>query len=67
MNFKDIYDYWVKQVETQPKKTCNACNFLCLDMELICPRCGAYTFSKISKEDEKNIKLCDITLDSDFE
>ncbi len=45
------------------RKVCIACNFLCFDIEEICPRCGAYTFKKVTDEEITEIPEQDKKLD----
>lgn len=59
---KLLYDS-IQSVKNKPKKLCEGCNFLCLDDEYICVRCGAYQFRYITKEEEKNVNIYDIKLE----
>jgi rubrerythrin len=61
---QSIFEYWVEQVKNSEKKLCNCCGFLCLDIEHICPRCSAYTFKTITKEELEKVPMEDIKLDT---
>jgi RNA polymerase subunit RPABC4/transcription elongation factor Spt4 len=47
------------------KKVCLGCNFVCFQIEDICPRCGAYNFRNITSDEEKLIPIEDKKLDLD--
>lgn len=61
----NIFKHWMMQMDKQ-KKICNGCRFLCYEIEQVCPRCNAYSFSEISKEDEDKISIEDKKLDLEF-
>ena len=59
-----IFKHWMKQMEKN-KKVCLGCNFVCFQIEDICPRCGAYNFRNITSDEEKLIPIEDKKLDLD--